>query len=226
MADAAGRWNHNIHYHRLILDAVPADASSALDVGCGNGLLARELRQQVPDVTGIDLDEGVLETARQLGDEITWVHGDAMTYEFGRLFDVVASVAALHHLPDVGAALSRLAELTAPGGVLAVVGVARTSRPRDVLFHAAGSVQHRWLSRRHGFWEHTAPTVWPPPHDYVTVRRAAERVLPGVRWQQLLLWRYALIWRKPASPIAGRPLSPARPPGRRRGWRWPSRPRR
>lgn len=50
------RWNHNIHYHRLIVDAVPAGAKSVLDVGCGNGLLAMELRNVVPDVMGIDVD--------------------------------------------------------------------------------------------------------------------------------------------------------------------------
>lgn len=139
----------------------------------------------------------MLEEARQHRDEITWVRGDAMTHDFGRTFDVVASVATLHHIPDLDAALSRLADLTAPGGVLAVVGVARTSRPKDVLLHLVGTVQHRWMVRKFEFWEHTAPTVWPPPHDYVTVRRTAERVLPGVNWKQLLLWRYALIWRKP-----------------------------
>jgi 2-polyprenyl-3-methyl-5-hydroxy-6-metoxy-1,4-benzoquinol methylase len=36
------RW-HNIHYHRLILRAVPAGARRGLDVGCGEGTLAREL---------------------------------------------------------------------------------------------------------------------------------------------------------------------------------------
>lgn len=191
------RWNHNIHYHRLILDAVPAGARCALDVGCGNGLLSVELRRSVPEVTGIDLDEAVLDEARQHSDEVTWVRGDAMTHKFDRTFDVVASVATLHHMPDLEAALSRLADLTAPGGVLAVVGVARTSRPKDVLVHLAGTVQHRWMARKYEFWEHTAPTVWPPPHDYVTVRRTAERVLPGAQWKQLLLWRYALIWHKP-----------------------------
>lgn len=197
MVSSASRWNHNIQYHRLILDAVPAGSRTALDVGCGNGLLSVELREAVPEVTGIDLDQTVLEDARQHSDGITWVRGDAMTYDFGKTFDVVASVATLHHLPDLDAALSRLADLTSPGGVLAVVGVARTSRPKDVLLHLAGAVQHRWMARKHEFWEHASPTVWPPPHDYVTVRRTAERVLPGVQWRQLLLWRYALIWRKP-----------------------------
>lgn len=138
----------------------------------------------------------MLNDARQLSDKVIWVHGDAMSYEFDRPFDVVASVATLHHMPDFGAALSRLAELTAPGGVLAVVGLARASRPKDVLLHTAGAVQHQWLSRKYGFWEHTAPTM-SPPYDFVTVRRTAELVLPNIRWKQLLLWRYALIWHKP-----------------------------
>lgn len=197
MATSAGRWNHNIHYHRLILEAVPPWARSALDVGCGNGLLSLDLLNSVPDVTGIDLDEQVLDEARGVSDQITWLQGDVMTFDFDRRFDVVASAATLHHLPDLASALTRLADLTAPGGVLAVIGVARSSSPKDLLFSLAGAVQHQWLSRKYGFWEHSAPTVWPPPHDFATVRRTAERVLPGVRWRQLLLWRYALIWHKP-----------------------------
>ena len=197
-APASRRWNHNIHYHRLILDAVPRGARSALDVGCGDGLLAAELAGVVPEVTGIDADAAVLDAARLESAEVSWVRGDVMTYEFGGRFDMVASVAMLHHLPDLDAALARLADLTAPGGVLAVVGIARASRPRDAARHLLGAVQHRWLSWRRGVWEHTAPTVWPPPHDYATVQRAAARVLPGAQWRQLLMWRYALIWRKPA----------------------------
>ncbi|WP_058234194.1 class I SAM-dependent methyltransferase [Devriesea agamarum] len=197
MEISSRRWNHNIQYHPLILRAVPKGARSALDVGCGDGLLTSELRRVVPDVIGIDLDETVLATARQYNDELTWIHGDAMTFAFDRQFDVVASIATLHHMPDLGKALARLADLTAPGGVLVIVGMAQTSRPRDAILHLAGIVQHRWMTHKYGFWEHTAPVVWPPPHDYVTVRKTAERVLPGVHWKQLLLWRYALVWNKP-----------------------------
>jgi 2-polyprenyl-3-methyl-5-hydroxy-6-metoxy-1,4-benzoquinol methylase len=34
------RWNHNIHYHPVVLDALPPDCERVLDVGCGEGLLA------------------------------------------------------------------------------------------------------------------------------------------------------------------------------------------
>lgn len=39
----AERWNHNLHYHSVILNAVPDGTTRALDVGCGEGTLARQL---------------------------------------------------------------------------------------------------------------------------------------------------------------------------------------
>jgi 2-polyprenyl-3-methyl-5-hydroxy-6-metoxy-1,4-benzoquinol methylase len=191
------RWNHNIHYHRLVLDAVPVDARSALDVGTGNGLLAADLRQRVPEVAAIDVDDAVLDAAREEVDGVEWILGDVMSHRFEQTFEVVASVATLHHLPDLTSALRRLAGLTSPGGVLVVVGLARSTRPREFAVAALGVVQHRWLSWRRGYWEHTAPTVWPPPHSYSEVRECVLAELPGAQWRQLPMFRYALIWRKP-----------------------------
>lgn len=196
---SAVRWNNNIHYHGLILDAVPAGARTALDVGTGNGLLAADLHRRVPNVTGLDRDSGVLDSARQEDEGVTWLQGDVMTYPFAEAqFDVVASVATLHHLPDLDAAFRRLAALTAPGGAVAVVGLARSTRPLDLVFDIAGLVQHRRYARRFGLWEHSAPVAWPPPHSYAEVRRSAARVLPGAMWSRLPMWRYAVTWTKPA----------------------------
>ncbi|MCU1422285.1 MAG: putative methyltransferase [Microbacteriaceae bacterium] len=190
----APRWNHNIHLHRVALEAILPGALSALDVGTGNGLLAAELRQRLPDVTGVDVDEEVIAQAAREHDDIQWVLADAITHDFGRTFDVVASVATLHHFPDPRGALLRLKELTSPGGALVVVGLARDSTQMDRLWGALGVVQHQWYSRRRNLWEHTAPTVWPPALSYAEVRECAEDVLPGVRWRRYAMWRYSLMW--------------------------------
>ena len=195
----ARRWNHNTHFHELVLRAVPPGARTALDVGTGNGLLARDLADAGLAVTAIDLDETVLDAARteHADAAVHWVRGDVMTADLGQRFDVVASVATVHHLPDLALALSRLADLTAPGGTLVVVGLARSTRLGDRLFDLAGVVQHRWYSWRRGYWEHSAPTCWPPPHAYVEAERTARAVLTGSRYRRHALWRYSITWTRP-----------------------------
>ena len=193
-------WNHNIHYHLLVLDAVPDGCQRCLDVGCGEGLLARELRRVVPHVVAIDSDGPVIGRARQrdAGAGVAYVVGDFLTHGFPPgSFDMIASVAALHHM-DAAAALRRMRRLLRPGGVLAVVGLAR-SRPRDLPADAAGAVAHRVLAAGRSYQEVSAPTIWPPPQTYAQVRRIAAETLPGVRYRRHLLWRYSLIWAKPPS---------------------------
>lgn len=193
----AGGWNHNTHYHGLVLRSLTGSARTALDVGTGDGLLASELRDRLPDVTGIDADAGVLARARRLDGRVRWILGDVLTHPLPEAhFDVVASIAAVHHLPDLAAGLSRLADLTAGGGTLVVIGCARSASPGDFAMDAMGAVQHRVLSRARGFWEHTAPVRTDFPHTYAQVRRIAAATLPGAQWRRLPLFRYLLTWRK------------------------------
>ncbi|TDL45861.1 class I SAM-dependent methyltransferase [Microbacterium oleivorans] len=196
-SDEGPRWNHNIHLHRVVIGAIPPQARSALDVGAGDGMLSAELRRALPDVVGIDVDGGVLARAAADHPGIRWIEGDVMTHEFGRTFDVVTAVATVHHLPDLRAAIGRLAELTSPGGALVIVGLARPTTPWDHLLSVVGVIQHRWMVSKRGLWEHTARTTV-PAESYRQVRRVARDVLPGVRWRQHALWRYSLIWRRDA----------------------------
>jgi 2-polyprenyl-3-methyl-5-hydroxy-6-metoxy-1,4-benzoquinol methylase len=61
-------WNHNIHYHDLILRSLPAQCGKVLDVGCGQGLLARRLAECCQEVIAIDADGGTLERTQAKGD--------------------------------------------------------------------------------------------------------------------------------------------------------------
>ncbi|MDF5758024.1 class I SAM-dependent methyltransferase [Spongiactinospora sp. TRM90649] len=191
------RWNHNIHYHPRILAAVPEGARDALDVGCGEGTLARELRRRVARVTGIDRDAVSIGHARAHPGDIEYVLDDFLTHPFEPAsFDVVASVATLHHM-DAVAGLERMRGLLRPGGMLAVVGLARGSMPKDLPREVVTMAVSTYLRATRGHWQHPSPTVWPPPLTYSQVREVAAEVLPGSEFRRHLLWRYSVLWRKP-----------------------------
>jgi SAM-dependent methyltransferase len=196
------RWNHNLHYHPLILAAAPAHCARALDVGCGEGVLTRELRSVSDRVVGIDLDSPSIESARAQGGEgVEYVLGNFLKHQFQPAsFDLVASVAALHHM-DAEAGLTRMSYLVRPGGARVVVGLAQSRQFGDFALDVAGAVATRVHTHilRKRYWEHDAPKVWPPPLSYGELRATAARLLPGVKYRRQVLWRYSLVWIRPGS---------------------------
>lgn len=194
-----GRWNHNLAHHGVVLDALPTQLGSALDVGCGEGTLARQLTPRATDVTGIDLHEPSIAQARASTstDQVHYVCADALNHPFEpRSFDAVVSVAAVHHV-DLATALARFDELTAPGGTMVVIGLARSTGARDLTTDAIGAVTSRAIRVRRGWWDHPSPIVWPPPTTYDEVRTTSAACLPGRRFKRHLLFRYSLVWHKP-----------------------------
>jgi 2-polyprenyl-3-methyl-5-hydroxy-6-metoxy-1,4-benzoquinol methylase len=189
-------WNHNIHYHPLVLAAAPRPCRRALDVGCGRGLLTAELAGVADHVTGIDLDGPAL-THAPAAPNIEIVQGDVMTYPFEPAsFDVIAAIAVLHHLP-LAPALTRFQGLLAPGGVLAVIGLARQATMADFAMSATAYPVNQVLKRMKGEVEVGAP-ISDPKQTFDEVRTACKTVLAGARLRRLLLFRYSLVWRKPA----------------------------
>jgi SAM-dependent methyltransferase len=198
VAECAGRWNHNIHYLPILLDALPERCDRALDVGCGEGTLARELRRFVRDVTAIDLDEPSIELARrhEAATDIEYLLGDFLAIPLEPAsFDFVVCVAALHHM-NAMVALQRMRELLRPGGRLAVLGLARSQYPADLPRVVAATLVSQAQRATKNHWEPSAPTVWPPRETFAEMRCLAERMLPQVRFRRHLLWRYSLIWTK------------------------------
>ncbi len=138
------RWNHNIQYHRLILDAVP-QGGRVLDVGCGEGTLAREMAAQAAQVVGLDRHDASLTLARSITDaaNVNFLCADLMQHPFkSETFDAVISVATLHHL-GTAAGLEVMRDLVRPGGIIAVIGLASSEYPDDLLWDISGVVLTR-----------------------------------------------------------------------------------
>ncbi|MER5768374.1 class I SAM-dependent methyltransferase [Streptomyces sp. NPDC001985] len=200
-------WNHNVHYHPRLLAAVPPGARTALDIGCGDGLLAHRLTRRAGAVTGIDRSPEMIRLARERGAGVpglTFREADFLDPAGSGLpsagYDFISAVAVLHHVPFT-AALTRLSELLAPGGRLAVLGLGRDRTPGDWLTSGAGAVAHRLHARRHG--GDGGPAGMPvrdAEMSWSRVRAEASAALPGCRYRRLVLWRYLLVWERPAHP--------------------------
>jgi len=202
MPQAADYWNHNVHYQSLILGAVPAGCRAAIDVGCGDGMLAGKLAARCEAVTGVDRDAPMIALARaragaQATPNVSFVEADFLAYPITEAsFDFACANTALHHM-DFAAALAKLARILRPGGRLAVVGLASDGSPADWVIGAAGIPADRYYKIRHGEGHSGAP-IMEPDMTWAQVRQTARRQLPGVRYRRHLLFRYSLRWDKPA----------------------------
>jgi SAM-dependent methyltransferase len=94
-----------------------------LDIGCGTGVLTRELARRVgpANVVGLDRNEGMLEVARRHVPEATWVLGRAEELPFDAgTFSSVGCQFALMFFDDRDRALQEMWRTLAPGGRLAL----------------------------------------------------------------------------------------------------------
>jgi len=94
-----------------------------LDVGCGTGLLLRELARRLPGaalLTGVDAAEGMIEQARIKASDprLTFEQGTAERLPFpDRAFGLVISTTSFDHWVDQRAALAECHRVLAPRGL-------------------------------------------------------------------------------------------------------------
>jgi hypothetical protein len=156
-------WNHNVHYQPVILAAVPADCGRALDVGCGDGLLAARLADRCTEVT------------------------DFLTYPLPEAsFDFVCANTSLHHM-DFEQALTTMTRLLRPGGRLAVIGIAADGSIGDTLAAAASVIANRYYQAVHHEADPGAPvkapaTPYSGPSPGAFHRRRYKRLPPAGTW--------------------------------------------
>jgi len=136
---------HQINPLRLqwIAERAPLEGSTALDVGCGGGILAEAMAQRGASVTGIDLGEKALRIAglHQLESGVQVRYESASAEEYaeahGSAFDVVTCMELLEHVPEPASTVAACARLVKPGGRVIFSTINRN--PKAYLFAVIGA---------------------------------------------------------------------------------------
>ena len=119
-------WSLDEHSRR------PLEGKTALDVGCGAGLLAEPLARLGAQVTAIDAAVGLIEVAR----DHAAAQGLAVDYhataveDIGGQFDLITCLEVIEHVADPQAFVAALAKRLAPGGLLIMSTPNATSRSK------------------------------------------------------------------------------------------------
>ena len=131
----------------------PLAGKSALDIGCGAGLLCEPLARLGAAVTGADAAaENIAAAAAHaqgMGLDIRYMAGEVAGLDIGT-FDLVTSVEVIEHVADKPAFLRDVAARLAPDGLLVMSTPNRTAASRVLLVGAAEAVgyvprgTHHW----------------------------------------------------------------------------------
>jgi demethylmenaquinone methyltransferase/2-methoxy-6-polyprenyl-1,4-benzoquinol methylase len=135
---------HHRWRRRAVELARVGPGSDGLDLCCGTGDLALELRRAIgPDgrVVGSDFSERMLELARQkaggqgVGIEFGWA--DALDLPYGDAsFDAVTIGFGARNLADLDRGLAEMARVLRPGGRLVILEITRPAREPLASFYA------------------------------------------------------------------------------------------
>ncbi len=100
-----------MHLTDFVLAHLPSAPARVLEIGCGEGDLARALAAAGHEVTAIDPEapDGTLFRRVTLED-----------FAEPKPFDAVVASRSLHHLPGLGEAVDKIAALLRPGGTFVV----------------------------------------------------------------------------------------------------------
>jgi 2-polyprenyl-6-hydroxyphenyl methylase/3-demethylubiquinone-9 3-methyltransferase len=158
---------HDINPARLewIDTHAELNGKHVVDVGCGGGLLSEGMAALGAKVTGIDLSEKALGTARlhlfESGQVVNYrlIAAEDLAAETPGAFDVVTCLEMLEHVPDPASTVAACASLVKPGGQVFLSTINRN--PKAYMLAVVGA-------------EYLLNLIPRGTHDYTRFLRPAE----------------------------------------------------
>jgi len=147
-----------LELHQSILGDATRSGEKWLDLGCGAGVLTRELLMRSCDVVALDGSKGMLSQAKvhcgETAGRVEWHLGDAQDLSFianGSLDGVLCS-SVIEYLPEAETIFSEISRVTRAGGALIVSipprgGMVRTlQKAHRLIWRLWGRDRHPYLA--------------------------------------------------------------------------------
>jgi len=195
-------WNHNTHYHKLLLRELPNQSCSALDIGSGSGLFSFKLSSAFKEVFSLEPDEASCEysqTRYESQSNMSFINNSFMEYDFkNQRFDYISAIASIHHM-EFETSLEKMKMLLKPGGKIAVLGLYKESSLSDLLISLVAILPNlimNTLSRQKK--ERDCEMITSLPEMTIReIKQVSHGVLENCHFRRHLFWRYSLVYKKP-----------------------------
>lgn len=136
---------HQINPLRLeyISEKVKLSGKNVIDIGCGGGILAESMALLGANVTGIDLNQSLIQVGKlhqyETGAKLDYqyIAAETIAAEKPAEFDVITCLEMLEHVPDPCSIVKACGQLVKPGGDLFFSTINRN--PKSYLFAILGA---------------------------------------------------------------------------------------
>jgi ubiquinone/menaquinone biosynthesis C-methylase UbiE len=125
-----------------IIQAIPLNSRmSAMELGCGTGLVTTHIAEKVKSVTAVDASTGMLGVLKQKIqalsiENITPIQADLTAQQpFDESFDFIYSCLTFHHIKEYQTLLEYFYTILNPGGMIAIADL----DDEDGSFHSEGT---------------------------------------------------------------------------------------
>jgi 2-polyprenyl-3-methyl-5-hydroxy-6-metoxy-1,4-benzoquinol methylase len=199
-------WDHNQQYQHFLLKHIPRNCNTILDVGCGTGELTRKLVSYSKEIIGIDISENMIHEAKKRNNDekITYLKTSVEEYfeRTDKTFDIIISIAALHHMDEEKILQMMKNKLTKSGKIL-ILDLVKSETMIDWLLSILAALLNPWIMLiMRGRMRITKEErdAWDGHFrydKYLTIKEIkgiAKNVLGKVKVRRPLFWRYSIIY--------------------------------
>ena len=206
IASLPDKWDHNRQYQNYLIKYIPKNCNYILDVGCGTGELTKKLSLFGKEIIGIDISENMVSEAekRNYDEKIRYIKISVEDYleETDKRFDIIISIAALHHMNEEKI-LKMMRDKLTEGGKILILDLVQNKTIVDYFLTIIATILNplvMLIMNGRLRVSKNEREAWAGHFQYdkyltiVDIKNIAKKILGKVKIKRHLFWRYSLVY--------------------------------